>query len=376
MPSDYDDVPYQIRQALQQQQQQQQQQSPAFSIVTDGSPQTQVMTRPNAEAHAESAIDQGFHLQFATAASLPSGLRLQQMLQVQAPEEFLHMLRSDRTNALSALSSLEDVQRRLDDLSSDMQFRTERLAACVSSIIGEADATRQHLGAMGQSMQDTETLWKRADGQFKELMTRMDQLEAAVKYESRSQATFEADMSTKMNMLAQAVKDLQAEWARVDASERAHTERAKAMSQEVAGVHARLDEAGHVALTTDQRERLDALCQADVLTKSDGAQILQQMQDVRRDLDKTMEHLESHVHATADRDVRLDGALKGLEITTKLQRRCGELETKMAELMKHLGDDKAAQQFVPSRKTEQAQSPLIEHSGPVHHIIGDPRCPT
>ena len=177
MPSDYDDVPYQIRQALQQQQQQQ---SPAFSIVTDGSPQTQVMTRPNAEAHAESAIDQGFHLQFATAASLPSGLRLQQMLQVQAPEEFLHMLRSDRTNALSALSSLEDVQRRLDDLSSDMQFRTERLAACVSSIIGEADATRQHLGAMGQSMQDTETLWKRADGQFKELMTRMDQLEAAV----------------------------------------------------------------------------------------------------------------------------------------------------------------------------------------------------
>ena len=371
-PSDYDDVPYQIRQALQQQQQQQQQQSPAFSIVTDGSPQTQVMTRPNAEAHAESAIDQGFHLQFATAASLPSGLRLQQMLQVQAPEEFLHMLRSDRTNALSALSSSEDVQRRLDDLSSDMQFRTERLAACVSSIIGEADATRQHLGAMGQSMQDTETLWKRADGQFKELMTRMDQLEAAVKYESRSQATFEADMSTKMNMLAQAVKDLQAEWARVDASERAHTERAKAMSQEVAGVHARLDEAGHVALTTDQRERLDALCQADVLTKSDGAQILQQMQDVRRDLDKTMEHLESHVHATADRDVRLDGALKGLEITTKLQRRCGELETKMAELMKHLGDDKAAQQFVPSRKTEQAQSPLIEHSGPVHHIIGTP----
>ena len=183
MPSDYDDVPYQIRQALQQQQQQQ---SPAFSIVTDGSPQTQVMS-PSAEAHAESAIDQGFHLQFATAASLPSGLRLQQMLQVQAPEEFLHMLRSDRTNALSALSSLEDVQRRLDDLSSDMQFRTERLAACVSSIIGEADATRQHLGAMGQSMQDAETLWKRADGQFKELMTRMDQLEAAVKYESRSQ---------------------------------------------------------------------------------------------------------------------------------------------------------------------------------------------
>eukprot|EP00439_Symbiodinium_sp_Y106_P057008 s6081_g8.t1 len=218
-----------------------------------------------------------------------------------------------------SMQDTETLWKRADGQFKELMTRMDQL---------EADATRQHLGAMGQSMQDTETLWKRADGQFKELMTRMDQLEAAVKYESRSQATFEADMSTKMN-----VKDLQAEWARVDASERAHTERAKAMSQEVAGVHARLDEAG---LTTDQRERLDALCQADVLTKSDGAQILQQMQDVRRDLDKTMEHLESHVHATADRDVRLDGALKGLEITTKLQRRCGELETKMAELMKRL----------------------------------------
>ena len=147
------------------------------------------MTCPNAEAHAEPAREQGFHLQFASAAFLPSELRLQQMLQVQTPEKFLQMLRSDRRDALSTVSSSDDVQRRFDELSGDMQFRTERLAACVSPVTGEADAARQHLGAVGQSMKDTEILWKRANGQFTELMTRADQLEAAVKHESQAQAT-------------------------------------------------------------------------------------------------------------------------------------------------------------------------------------------
>lgn len=111
MLSDSGDGPYQIRPALQQQQQ-----SPACGIVAASSAQTQVMS-PSAAAHAKSAIDQRFHLQFATETSLPSVLRLQQ-------KEFLHVLISDRTIALSALSSLEEVQKRLDDLNSDMQLRT------------------------------------------------------------------------------------------------------------------------------------------------------------------------------------------------------------------------------------------------------------
>ena len=37
-------------------------------------------------------------------------------------------------------------------------------------------------------------------------------------------------------MLIQTIKDLQAEWACMDASERVHTERGKVVSQEVAGV--------------------------------------------------------------------------------------------------------------------------------------------
>ncbi|OLP99130.1 hypothetical protein AK812_SmicGene18335 [Symbiodinium microadriaticum] len=64
------------------------------------------------------------------------------------------------------------------------------------------------------------------------------------------------------------------------------------------------------------------------------------MHDVRLGLDKTMENLESPAHAAAE--------------------------------MKHLGDDKAAQQLAASRKTVQAQSPLVEHAEPAHHVYGTP----
>lgn len=223
---------------------------------------------------------------------------------------------------------------------------------------GEADATRQHLGAVGQSMQGAETLWKRADGQFKELMNRVDQLEAQL---SRAQATFEAHMNTKMNMFVQ-IKDVQSEWARVDAAEQSSQKQRVKKSRECM----------RVSMKPEQREPVDALCQADVLTRRDGAQIRLQMQDVRRDLDETMEHLESHVHATVDRDARLNSALDKLETTTKPQRHV-ESRRQTGPWMKHLSHDKAAQQLMASRKTEQAQSPLIENAGPVHHIIDTPK---
>ena len=133
-PSTYnplDDVPHSVRQNISQV-------SPAYSIVTDssnpdGQHQSQVMS-PNAPINPI--------LMHAAAASADQvQMRLQQMIQLQAPADVIRMLHGGHEVNADA-KTVRDVQNNVHRVASELEARTERLAACLSSLTCDIETVR------------------------------------------------------------------------------------------------------------------------------------------------------------------------------------------------------------------------------------------
>ena len=148
--SSLDDVPHSVRMNLQQQQQQHQIMSPAFSIITDSSPhQSQVMS-PNAppqslSAASASVAPQLQHFDEPSSENV-ARMRMQQLLQIQAPAEVLRLLQSSAAVVADA-KTIKDVQDNVRLVAQELEARTartERLASCLSGITGDLDGVKHH----------------------------------------------------------------------------------------------------------------------------------------------------------------------------------------------------------------------------------------
>ena len=217
--SSLDDVPHSVRMTLQQQHQQRQILSPAFSIVTDSSPQqTQVMS-PNAPPQSLSAASASVapQLQHVDEPSSENvvRMRMQQMLQIQAPAEVLRLLQSSAAVVADA-NTIKDVQSNVRLVAQELEARTERLAACLSGITGDLDGVKHQSERLLNAASDHHVALNNANDKFKELEEQIQQIESAVTQLSRRQVTFESTMETRLGALENQVTQLRAQAASAD----------------------------------------------------------------------------------------------------------------------------------------------------------------
>ncbi|CAE7510622.1 unnamed protein product [Symbiodinium sp. CCMP2592] len=104
-------------------------------------------------------------------------MRMQQMLQIQAPAEVLRLLQSSAAVVADA-KTIKDVQSNVRLVAQELEARTERLASCLSGITGDLDG---------------------------------------VKHQSERQVTFESTMETRLGALENQIIQLRAQAASADA---------------------------------------------------------------------------------------------------------------------------------------------------------------
>ena len=138
--SHLDDVPHSVRQALAGA-------SPAFSVVTDSTTpealhQSQVMIRPSDVNTTQ--LSAGSILPPAPAAASADNVqvRLQQMLQIQAPIEVLRLLQTGQHEIRSEAKTAKEVQVNVQQVASELEARTERLASCLLSLTNDMEGMR------------------------------------------------------------------------------------------------------------------------------------------------------------------------------------------------------------------------------------------
>ena len=228
-----DDVPHSVRQNLAQP-------SPCYSIVTDsgspdGPPQTQVMS-PNAPITP-------LIMTAAAASADQVQLRLQQMLQIQAPADIIRMLHAGHEVNQEA-KTVRDVQNNVHRVASELEARTDRLASCVMSLTNDIEGLRIQSETLFRTANEHRGFLSQADSKLTEVMTRVQQFEQAVSAISRSQVTFESSMTSRLEILETAVQSLQASSSTTDA-----------LQGEVASMKAALSKLEAMQQGNDERAR-------------------------------------------------------------------------------------------------------------------------
>ncbi|CAE6971992.1 GIP [Symbiodinium sp. CCMP2592] len=194
--------------------------SPAFSIVTDSSPQqTQVMS-PNAPPQSLSAASASVAPQLQhfdePSSEIVVRMRMQQMLQIQAPAEVLRLLQSSAAVVADA-KTIKDVQSNVRLVAQELEARTERLASCLSGITGDLDGVKHQSERLLNAASDHHAALNNANNKFKELEEQIQQIESAVTQLSRRQVTFESAMETRLGALENQIIQLRAQAASADA---------------------------------------------------------------------------------------------------------------------------------------------------------------
>ena len=208
-PSSYnplDDVPHSVRQNISQA-------SPSYSIVTDssnldGQQQSQVMS-PTAPITPI--------LMHAAAASADQvQMRLQQMIQLQAPADVIRMLHGGHEVNADA-KTVRDVQNNVHRVASELEARTERLAACLSSLTCDIETVRAQSETLYQTANEHRGFLTNADTKLTDLFNRLQHLEQAVAQLSRGQVTFESSMTGRVEALEHGLHLLQSSSSAADA---------------------------------------------------------------------------------------------------------------------------------------------------------------
>ena len=200
MASDYnhlDDVPMSVRQNLAQS-------SPAISIITDthspeGAHQTQVMS-PNAPS-----ISLLTSTPAAAASTEMIQLRFQQMLQMQAPADLVRMLQSGQGVNAEAKTA-KDVQGNVNKVAMELEYRTEKLAACVTTLTGDMEGVKQQHEVLIGAARNHQSVLGTIEGTIKNLTERMQHLETAIAHISRQQVSLESTLATRFETVEDQTK--------------------------------------------------------------------------------------------------------------------------------------------------------------------------
>ena len=78
----------------------------------------------------------------AAASTEMIQLRFQQMLQTQAPADLIRMLQSGQGVNAEARTA-KDVQGNVNKVAMELEYRTEKLAACVTTLTGDMEGVKQ-----------------------------------------------------------------------------------------------------------------------------------------------------------------------------------------------------------------------------------------
>ena len=317
-----DDVPLSIRQSMVVQPQP----SPSYSVITDrmtpeGHPQSQVMS-PNAHNTASPLL-----IQAAAATADQVQLRFQQMLQIQAPADFVRMLHAGQT-VNSDAKPVKDVQNNVHRIATELETRTERLASCLSSLTSDMETLRLQSEQLYKTANDHHGFLKNADSKLSDLFNRLSQLENAVTQLSRSQVTFESSIQTRLDILEQESTNLQTIHSSTDA-----------LSDEVASMRATLSRLE--AMQSDQEGR------------------------ARIRYEELMKSITSGQERSSDLDTRLKLAMERIvgseRLCEKLRQADASLEAQFQQLRGHIGDQ-SQQQQQPHQQQQQRQASVSSDS--------------
>ena len=301
-----DDVPHSVRQNLTQA-------SPCYSIVTDsgspdGTPHSQVMS-PNPPITP-------LIMTAAAASADQVQLRLQQMLQIQAPADIIRMIHAGHEVNQEA-KTVRDVQNNVHRVASELEARTDRLASCVMSLTNDIEGLRIQSETLFRTADEHRGFLSQADSKLTEVITRMQQFEQAVSAISRSQVSFESSMTSRLEILESGIQSLQASSSTTDA-----------LQGEVTSMKAALSKLEAMQQGNDER--------------------------ARNRFDEMYKSLTSGQEKTSDLDTRLRLAMERIvgseRVCEKLRKADADIETQIQQLFNHLGD--SPQQ----RQTEAASS--------------------
>ena len=200
MASDYnhlDDVPMSVRHNLAQG-------SPAFSIITDshspeGVPQSQVMS-PNAPS-----ISLLTSTPAAAASTEMIQLRFQQMLQMQAPADLIRMLQSGQGVNAEAKTA-KDVQSNVNKVAMELEYRTEKLAACVTTLTGDMEGVKQQHGILIEATRNLQSVSGTVEGTLQSVTERVQHLETAIAHISRQQVSLESTLAIRVETMENQIK--------------------------------------------------------------------------------------------------------------------------------------------------------------------------
>ena len=336
--SHLDNVPHSVRQALATT-------SPSFSVVTDSvTPdthhQSQVMSCPSNVNPTQISSASILPPTPAPAASADIvQVRMQQMLQLQAPIEVLRLLQSGQHEIRSEAKTAKEVQLNVQQVASELEARTERLASCLLSLTNDLEGTRLQADTLFRTANEHHGFLTNADNKLAELFTRVQQIEQALSTLSRGQVSFESSIKSRIDIIEQETHQIQTSKAATDA-----------LLGEMASMRA-------------------------VVTKLE-AQCHEQEGRARSRYDEIMKSVTSGHERSSDLDTRLKLAMERIvgneRLCEKLRKADADLETQFRQLKSHIGDDSQQQQqqaaaTIPSSDSSQGDAPQTPkaNKGPV-----------
>ncbi|OLP82434.1 hypothetical protein AK812_SmicGene36910 [Symbiodinium microadriaticum] len=238
------------------------------------------------------------------------------------------------------------------------------------SSLDDAEAVKADLGNVGLSLQKSDMFWKQADSKFSEMSKRVGQLEEALAVQSRANASFEAGVNTKLDILHQMVQGMQASLCQVDAlggtvdsmkdaasqvsdvmaeygdKLRAHEKKIQELSVGHDGSEDE-SESGHRDKTL---ERLVGLAKEEFMTKGDGAIWTQRLMDEQWEIEKLKKQHESTTTHLRELSSLLERVVANEQVVSKLQVRYEEINKQVVILSSHLSDDRVQEQDKVSRR--------------------------
>ena len=306
--SHLDDVPHSVRQALAVA-------SPAFSVVTDSTTpealhQSQVMIRPSDVNTTQ--LSAGSILPPAPAAASADNVqvRLQQMLQIQAPIEVLRLLQTGQHEIRSEAKTAKEVQVNVQQVASELEARTERLASCLLSLTNDMEGMRLQSDTLFRTANEHHGFLKNADNKLSELFTRVQQIEQALSALSRGQVSFESSIKSRIDVLEHEIQKMQTSKTAADA-----------LQGEMASMKA-------------------------IMAKLE-AQHHEQEGRARNRYEEIMKSVSSGHERSSELDTRMKLAMERIvgseRLREKLRKADADLETQFRQLKGHIGDESQQQ---------------------------------
>ncbi|CAE7468011.1 unnamed protein product [Symbiodinium sp. CCMP2592] len=269
-------------------------------------------------------------------------MRMQQMLQIQAPAEVLRLLQSSAAVVADA-KTIKDVQSNVRLVAQELEARTERLASCLSGITGDLDGVKHQSERLLTAASDHNVALNNANDKFKQLDEQIQQIESAVTQLSRRQVTFESTMETRLGVLENQIIQLQAQATSADALK---------------------DEVVSMKATLSRFERQQAEIQQSAQFKSETR--------IQRRIDE-MDELLKHYFERVDGDEKL---------CEKLRQRSEDLTSRFETLQTHVdvgfssesrASSRRPQFQMPQQIAEEVSNERFEEEAQAQEIIETPR---